>query len=60
MPETQSDQERSHDRQPDGGEDGEARRIRQHTEDLLDEALKETFPASDPTSIAMPAERRKQ
>ena len=35
-----------------------ARRIKQHTEDLLDEALKETFPASDPPSIANPVDHR--
>lgn len=32
---------------------------KQHTEDLLDEALEESFPASDPPSIAMP-ERQKE
>jgi hypothetical protein len=32
--------------------------LRQHREDLLDDALKETFPASDPTSIAQPEIRR--
>jgi hypothetical protein len=31
--------------------------MRQHREDLLDDALKETFPASDPPSIARPERR---
>jgi len=35
--------------------DADAARQRQHTEDLLDDALKESFPASDPPSIATPA-----
>ena len=30
--------------------------IRRHIEDLLDQALEESFPASDPPSIAMPHE----
>ncbi|MDA5194212.1 hypothetical protein [Govanella unica] len=30
---------------------------RQHLEDLLDEALQETFPASDPTSIPCTRDR---
>ena len=30
----------------------------QHREELLDEALKETFPASDPPSIARPPATR--
>ena len=30
-----------------------------HHEDLLDEALKETFPASDPISVYLPAVREK-
>ncbi len=29
-----------------------ASKARQHTEDLLDQALEETFPASDPIAIA--------
>jgi len=30
-------------------------RVRQHQEEALDEALKNTFPASDPVSIEQPA-----
>jgi hypothetical protein len=30
-------------------------RARQHQEDALDDALKNTFPASDPVSIEQPA-----
>lgn len=37
-----------------GGAD-EAREKAEHVEDLLDGALAETFPASDPISIAMDA-----
>ncbi|MBW8785469.1 MAG: hypothetical protein JF593_12675 [Novosphingobium sp.] len=29
-------------------------RSREHTEELLDEALKETFPASDPPAVSRP------
>ena len=32
--------------------DGEVEACRAHREDLLDEALEESFPASDPPSIA--------
>ncbi len=32
------------------GDDAEAERIRERQDRLLDEALKETFPASDPVS----------
>ena len=38
------------------GQDGpdRERRERMHLEDALDEALKNTFPASDPVSLAQP------
>ena len=36
------------------GEPTHDEQIRRRREELLDEALEETFPASDPTSIARP------
>ncbi|HMI92776.1 MAG TPA: hypothetical protein VK509_15475 [Polyangiales bacterium] len=55
MPDPGPDQDASFDEQPNGDQASEeARKIRQHTEDLLDEALEESFPASDPPSIATP------
>lgn len=54
-PDTGSDQTRNLDGRPnDEGATEADRKIRQHVEDLLDRALEETFPASDPTSIAIP------
>jgi hypothetical protein len=35
------------------------RNAKKHQEQLLDEALKESLPASDPPSIALPDRRRK-
>jgi hypothetical protein len=37
------------------GEYNRAKRARRHQEDALDDALKNTFPASDPISIEQPA-----
>lgn len=52
MPNTSISGEAAGDHQPEmGRDDGPTRR---HIEDLLDHALEETFPASDPPSIAMP------
>jgi hypothetical protein len=39
---------------PRQGDDDRAKRARRYQEDLLDDALKNTFPASDPVSIAQP------
>jgi len=33
-------------------------RAAEHEEDLLDEALEESFPASDPVSIPVPPEKK--
>jgi hypothetical protein len=38
--------------------DAEAEACREHREALLDEALEESFPASDPPSIFRPAKKR--
>jgi hypothetical protein len=57
VPNTVSDREPKIDRQlnEDGGSEAE-RKIREHVEHLLDLALEESFPASDPPSIALPPE----
>lgn len=39
-------------------DDDRAKRARKYQEDALDDALKNTFPASDPVSMAQPAPRR--
>jgi hypothetical protein len=55
-PDPGPDQTRNLDGHPNGEGTTEAdRKIRQHVEDLLDQALEETFPASDPPSIAIPS-----
>ena len=46
-----------HNEESDRDDDAE-RAAREHEDDLLDEALMETFPASDPISIARPKRNR--
>jgi len=41
-------------RKPHKGEFDRAKRARKHQEEALDDALKNTFPASDPVSIEQP------
>jgi hypothetical protein len=41
-------------RKPHQNDSARARRDRRHREDALDEALKDTFPASDPVSFEQP------
>jgi hypothetical protein len=40
--------------QPRQADDDRAKRARRHQEEALDDALKNTFPASDPVSIEQP------
>jgi hypothetical protein len=42
-------------RKPQQGDPGHTKLARQHQEQVLDDALKNTFPASDPVSIVQPA-----
>ena len=51
------DKKKSDERQ---GEPTHDEQIRKRREELLDEALEETFPASDPPSIARPRLERKR
>ncbi len=51
------DKKKSDERQ---GEPTHDEQIRKRREELLDEALEETFPASDPPSIARPHLERKR
>jgi len=44
-------------RKPHKGEYDRSERARRHQEEALDDALKNTFPASDPVSIEQPAAR---
>jgi hypothetical protein len=41
-------------RRPHREENARAKRARQHQEEALDDALKNTFPASDPVSMEQP------
>lgn len=41
-------------RKPGKGEGDRAKRARRHLEEVLDDALRNTFPASDPISIEQP------
>lgn len=52
MPNSKPDRDQAHD-------DEVARQRKQHVEDLLDQGIEESFPASDPVSIAMPHERKR-
>ena len=49
MPNSKPDRDQAHD-------DEGAHQRKQHVEDLLDQGIEESFPASDPLSIAMPQE----
>ena len=42
-------------RKPHQDDDDRDKRERRHQEEALDEALKNTFPASDPVSVEQPA-----
>jgi len=42
-------------RRPHREDSDRAKRARRHQEEALDDALKNTFPASDPVSIEQPA-----
>jgi hypothetical protein len=43
---------------PTKPDDAEDKAAKQHEEDLLDEALEESFPASDPVSVPVPPEKK--
>ena len=57
MTEAQQDRDKRKDSEADRAADEQKKR--KHESDLLDEALKETFPASDPVSIAQAPSPRK-